>query len=847
MSSSTTITPETFNGYNERLQAAALKATKNAAGLPSDLAFHRSIDRRIATELDACSGRLSFIANRLLALASKTDDVQSLKGKGKAKLEDQDDYVDRFESIIVEAMDQLLEHADICLDKFSGRTKAPAIAVNGSSLPSQQKPKKSVPSGRLDPVIQHAFYLPKPQLRFRRKIENTNGTQWNSSLRHKFNAQVPLGYNFQPNGDDLEALQLPHPYRYEITHLSYPACMFQPQPPISPRSFSETPFTWVSSLTDFTTMLGKLKNAREIAIDLEHHSFRTYSGFVCLMQISTREEDWVVDTLELREEMEELNEVFTDPNIIKVFHGAESDIVWLQQDFNLYIVNMFDTFHASKVLDFPRHGLASLLEMYCDFTPDKRYQLADWRIRPLPEEMLAYARSDTHFLLYIYDNLRNALLDRALSREQSRAQSPSAANTVASRPPSVELTESLVREVLSRSAETALRVYEKEFYDEDGGTGSSGWDTMARKWNKVALSADGPNGMRKEVYKAVHAWRDKTAREEDESWRYVLSNHYLFQLADRPPADMAALLASFQSLPPLIRKRSKELLDTIRAAVKRGLGDQQTLVAPTGLQDNTLNVSPAEESSSSHLDTTPAPRLWAQNTVLPLAAATSTLFDLSRSNGPIAAFSNHYSTARSSLLGDSASSTSAIVPSRATRAGFQSILKKIHTSLVIVPALPDIIGSGARVPTSSEATPKDIGVTSSPVLGDLQGAAEEIAFTPASQRQAVQPAVDDSIVVVGQRQKKRKRTKKLDTDESPMPDRTDKETKKTQVEDGMIEVFDYATAPNILDNEPEAKIDRKMQRKKQKTKGGVLEYGNFPAPPRDRSQVKSGNTSRTFK
>ena len=34
----------------------------------------------------------------------------------------------------------------------------------------------------------------------------------------------------------------------------------------------------------------------------------------------------------------------------QVFHGAESDIVWLQQDLNLYIVNLFDTFHASKVL-----------------------------------------------------------------------------------------------------------------------------------------------------------------------------------------------------------------------------------------------------------------------------------------------------------------------------------------------------------------------------------------------------------------------------------------------------------------------------------------------------------------
>jgi len=42
---------------------------------------------------------------------------------------------------------------------------------------------------------------------------------------------------------------------------------------------------------------------------------------------------------------------------------------------------MFDTFHALKVLDFPRHGLATLLELYCDFSADKGYQLADWRVR----------------------------------------------------------------------------------------------------------------------------------------------------------------------------------------------------------------------------------------------------------------------------------------------------------------------------------------------------------------------------------------------------------------------------------------------------------------------------------
>jgi exosome complex exonuclease RRP6 len=65
-------------------------------------------------------------------------------------------------------------------------------------------------------------------------------------------------------------------------------------------------------------MLDDLKRASEIAVDLEHHDYRSYHGFVCLMQISTRKQDWIVDTLELREELIALNEVFTNPNIVKV-------------------------------------------------------------------------------------------------------------------------------------------------------------------------------------------------------------------------------------------------------------------------------------------------------------------------------------------------------------------------------------------------------------------------------------------------------------------------------------------------------------------------------------------------
>ena len=35
--------------------------------------------------------------------------------------------------------------------------------------------------------------------------------------------------------------------------------------------------------------------------------------------------------------------VFTDPKVTKVLHGADMDILWLQRDFGLYVVNMFDT------------------------------------------------------------------------------------------------------------------------------------------------------------------------------------------------------------------------------------------------------------------------------------------------------------------------------------------------------------------------------------------------------------------------------------------------------------------------------------------------------------------------
>ena len=168
----------------------------------------------------------------------------------------------------------------------------------------------------MDPALQHASHLPKPQLLFKTKVDNKDNSPWYPNLPHKYNAQVPLGHNYSDANDDAGTSL--HPYQYEIKHIPYPDRMFQSSPPIPPKSFEDTPFSWISTPSELAHMLDKLRRAKEIAIDLEHHSYRTWAGFLCLMQITTREEDFVIDTIALREELQDLNEVFTDPTIIKV-------------------------------------------------------------------------------------------------------------------------------------------------------------------------------------------------------------------------------------------------------------------------------------------------------------------------------------------------------------------------------------------------------------------------------------------------------------------------------------------------------------------------------------------------
>lgn len=162
---------------------------------------------------------------------------------------------------------------------------------------------------------------------------------------------------------------------------------------------------------------------------------------------------------------------------------------------------------------------------------------------PLPEEMFYYARSDTHYLLYIYDMLRNELAE--LSRQTHPDGNP-------------------IDRVLQKSKEVSLQRYEHLLCDPETGAGGRGW------FNTLIKSPALYNGEQFAVYKAVHKWRDDLARREDESPPFIMSQQVLSDIARILPTDKKALWSLLDSNSRGLRAHLDELFDVIQEGRAKG-------------------------------------------------------------------------------------------------------------------------------------------------------------------------------------------------------------------------------------------------------------------------------------
>ncbi len=86
------------------------------------------------------------------------------------------------------------------------------------------------------------------------------------------------------------------------------------------QDLEETPLTFVETVQTLQSMVQHLATAKEVALDLEHHHYRSFQGFTCLMQLSTRQDDFIVDTLALRTDLgAALTPIFADPKVSERF------------------------------------------------------------------------------------------------------------------------------------------------------------------------------------------------------------------------------------------------------------------------------------------------------------------------------------------------------------------------------------------------------------------------------------------------------------------------------------------------------------------------------------------------
>ncbi len=260
-----------------------------------------------------------------------------------------------------------------------------------------------------------------------------------------------------------------------------------------------------------------------IAIDTESNSRHRYPERICLIQVATKSEVYLIDPI-AADDINPLGEVLADETVVKVIQGAEYDIRCLDREWGFRVRNLFDTSIAARFAGMEQSGLSALIESLLGVHVPKeaRLQKSDWSHRPLSQEALNYAATDVWYLLDIRKELQ--------SRLQTLARSPWV-------------------------SEECARLEKIRYVAPDPET--------------AFLSLKGSRrlgGQEKAILKRLFMLREAEARRRNLPPYYVLPHETLIYLASNPAADLA-------QLPSLRRQVDSSFGRLLRAALHMGLAD----------------------------------------------------------------------------------------------------------------------------------------------------------------------------------------------------------------------------------------------------------------------------------
>ena len=155
----------------------------------------------------------------------------------------------------------------------------------------------------------------------------------------------------------------------------------------------------------------EIKFSDKIAIDCEFTGLNVERDRLCLLQISSGENDaHIIQLNKDNYDAPNLKKILGDENIIKLFHFARADLLFIKKYLEVDVKNVHCTKVMSKIARSysDKHGLKDLIREFIGVDISKQLQTSDFG-GELSDKQLKYCAQDVVYLHKIYASLKKIL------------------------------------------------------------------------------------------------------------------------------------------------------------------------------------------------------------------------------------------------------------------------------------------------------------------------------------------------------------------------------------------------------------------------------------------------------
>ncbi len=266
----------------------------------------------------------------------------------------------------------------------------------------------------------------------------------------------------------------------------------------------------------------QLAQAKQIALDTEFVSERTYRPVLCLVQVAVDGELALIDPLAVKD-LKPFWEAIARPGHETIVHAGRGELEFCFHAVGRPPAGLFDVQIVAGLvgIEYPA-GYGTLISKLLGQKPNKAETRTDWRQRPLSRRQIQYALDDIRYLPALREELESRLT--RLQRQAWVAE------------------------------EMALVVEEVQ------------WAMSQERWRRVSGNS-GLKGRSLAIVRELWRWREAEAQQRNCPARRVLRDDLLVELARRETAEIQRIAA----VRGLDRSDLKRELPKIAEAIQRGL------------------------------------------------------------------------------------------------------------------------------------------------------------------------------------------------------------------------------------------------------------------------------------